>query len=217
MPTDVSVINTESMPESTCSAISALREATGPLHDRLEKMLAITHPQAGVDDYHHYLLNLWGWHQSFEKRLWSAVWPQQMEVAERAAKLSRLEQDLRSLGYDDSALATIPICSFDPDLDSEASRFGTAYVVEGAQLGIRVLRKTLEARLPWHARWLEGYGENAGKKWKSFLICLEQSVNTSERRQVAAQAAKAAFESLADWFEVCSSNRNLPISGIVRN
>lgn len=195
----------ETMPTDS-SALSLLRLATAPLHTRLERGLRIVQPGAGHDEFRAYLIALWGWHCSFEDRLWSYDWPAPLEVTQRRAKLRALAQDLESLGFDEEARDALPRCDYAPALDGVAERYGVAYVVEGAQLGTRVLGKSLAPALaPWSPAWLEGYGANAGLSWKTFIACLERALETPDARAQAAAAAVGAFESLNVWFELCGS------------
>lgn len=132
---------------SSPSALDALRLTTRSLHERLEDSLRITGPEAGLEDYRQYLVSLWGWHAAFEERLWQQAWPQAMQAARRLAKLDRMARDLRHLGIDDAARAALPRLSAAPALDDEAARYGAAYVVEGSQLGVRALGRSLAPRL----------------------------------------------------------------------
>jgi heme oxygenase len=183
------------------SALVALRQATSHLHARLEHSLAITRPDAGVRAYVEYLEDMWGWLRPFEATLWQQAWPPEMRAAERAGKLARIEADLRTSGLGTRKLEALPLCGFRPELDSLAARFGTAYVTEGAQLGVRVLAKSLAPRLHgWEPQWLQGYGEHSARNWKMFVECAERHLDTPALRAEAADAAAGAFASLAEWF-----------------
>jgi heme oxygenase (biliverdin-IX-beta and delta-forming) len=183
------------------AAREALRQATGDVHQQLEQSLTINQPEAGKREYLEYLEDLRGWMASFEAALWRAPWPVEMEARERAGKLAWIDSDLRASGMSDHAIQAIPMAGFTPDLASLPARFGVAYVIEGAQLGTRVLGKALAPGLhPWSPRWLEGYGDQNAKRWRVFIDCLEHYLTTDEARRVAAAAAREAFISLADWF-----------------
>lgn len=182
-------------------AIAVLRAATRPLHDRLEQNLAIARQGAGRAEYQAYLEILWGWHAGFETDLWAHPWPAEIEAGERAAKLQWLAADLQALGLDRAAIGALPQSGFRPDLESPAARYGLAYVVEGAQLGIRVLRKQLGPQLaPWSPIWLQGYGDKASARWKCLTACLERELDREQAQSTAAEAARAAFQSLVNWF-----------------
>lgn len=183
------------------SALNEMRLATRSAHDELEQHLNITRPTAGRDEYLAYIAALWGWLHPFEARLWDAPWPQAMAPAARAGKTAWIEADLRAAGYDDAAIAALPLSPFKPVLRSMADRYGLAYVLEGAQLGTQVLRKSLGPALaPWSPRWLEGYGADTSMHWRSFIQCAEQALCTPHERQAAARAASEAFAGLTAWF-----------------
>ena len=185
----------------TASALSELREATRALHHQLEATLLIAAPDAGRDEYLHYLQDMWGWLSCFESKLWTGDWPIQALVEARRGKLNWIESDLLTAGLTNEALASLPTADFRPALDTLAQRIGVAYVIEGAQLGTRVLARALAPALgDWSPRWLQGYGEDQSRQWRSFIDCAESALITVEARREAAAAAAHAFSSLAAWF-----------------
>lgn len=192
------------------SALMEMRLATQEIHESLESSLAVARPDATRSDYECYLQDLWGWLQPFEAQLWDADWPTEAGAGERANKLAWIESDLRASRFDDEAIAAIPICPYKPNLDCMYRRFGVAYVVEGAQLGTKVLGKRLAPRLsPWSPRWLAGYGERNGRSWRTFVECAERHLDSAEAREAASLAAAEAFASLAQWFASRQRERRL--------
>lgn len=182
-------------------AMQTLREATRDIHDAFETGLRIAAPDAGRDDYLAFIAAMYGWLQPFEARLWQAGWPAHLEPRLRSSKSAWLEADLRAAGLDDEAIARLPRAPAAVHLDSAAQRIGTAYVLEGAQLGSQLLSRTLKPRLaPWPARWLSGYGEQASGYWLAFRKEAELRLADDAAREEAAAAARAAFSALAGWF-----------------
>lgn len=105
----------------------------------------------------------------------------------------------------DAAINDLPASSYQPDLHSVAARYGTAYVIEGAQLGAQVLRKRLGPALaPWTPRWLEGYGEHTALNWRTFVACMQATLDSDASRATAARSAQEAFSSLATWLRMRS-------------
>ena len=183
------------------SAMQALRDATREIHDHFETRLRIAAPDAGRADYLAFISAMYGWLQPFEAQLWRAGWPARMDPVARSHKAAWLEADLRAAGLDDDAIAQLPRALVTVQLDSAAQRIGTAYVLEGAQLGSQLLSRTLKPRLePWPARWLSGYGEQASGYWLAFRKEAESQLVDEARRAEAAAAARAAFSALAVWF-----------------
>ena len=89
-----------------------------------------------------------------------------------------------------------------PPMDTLAERFGVAYVIEGAQMGSQVLRKTMGPALaPWPARWLAGYGDTVGSKWIAFRKSAESHLLSAPDIAIASASARATFESLDGWFK----------------
>lgn len=196
-------------------ALTDLRAATRPLHDRLEATLAINRPGAGLEDYRHYLEDMWGWLAAFEPGLRDAAWPAAIARPMRMNKLAWIEADLFFMQdktpYDTPRppLPPLPIAGFCPDLSRVPERYGVAYVIEGAQLGTRVLRRKLAGSLgEWSPRWLEGYGNEGPQHWRAFLAELEFSLGDDAARQAAAQAAADAFMTLAAWSACRAESRS---------
>jgi len=181
--------------------MQALREATRTIHDDFETGLKIAAADAGRDDYLAFVSAMYGWLQPFEARLWQAGWPAHLAPETRSHKSAWLEADLRAAGLDDDAIGLLPRAPIGVHLDSAAQRIGTAYVLEGAQLGSQLLSRTLRPRLaPWPARWLSGYGEQAAAYWLVFRKEAELQLADDAARAEAAAAALAAFSALAGWF-----------------
>lgn len=180
-----------------------MRKATGDLHQDLEQTLRVAVPGAGQSEFLSYAAALFSWMAPFEAQLWNAPWPENMRAAERDGKSQWIEDDLRAAGMNDAAIKDLPGSGFTPRLDTLAARFGTAYVIEGAQLGTQVLRKKLSTALPsWSSRWLLGYGPHTAEKWRAFVACAETHLRDDESRHESAMAARDAFASLAAWFRL---------------
>ena len=182
------------------TAMLVLREATRAIHDDFETGLKIAAPGAGRDDYLVFIGAMYGWLQPFETQLWQAGWPAHMAPEARSHKSLWLEADLRAAGLDEAAIAQLPRAARSVHLETVAQRIGTAYVLEGAQLGSQLLSRTLGPRLaPWPARWLAGYGEQASIYWLAFRREAELQLADDAARAEAAAAARAAFSTLAQW------------------
>lgn len=180
-----------------------MRKATSDLHQGLEQSLLVAAPGAGHSEYLSYAAALLGWMAPFEEQLWNAPWPENMRADERGGKSQWIEEDLRAAGMNDAAIDDLPASGFAPRLDTLAARIGTAYVIEGAQLGTQVLRKKLSASLSsWSPRWLLGYGPHTADKWRTFVTCAETHLDDDASRHEAAMAARDAFASLSAWFKL---------------
>lgn len=195
--------------QSPSSVMSALRAATKDAHDSLEHGLRIASPDATQTDYFNYLQDLWGWLAPFESTLWQSPWPLEIRANARADKLAWIAADLQALGLQPWDIAELPRCTNPPQLGTLAQRFGAAYVVEGAQLGTKLLAKRLGPQFaPWQPRWLAGYGADNGRYWRQFMQAAEHHLRAPALHQQAAQAAANTFETLDQWFAKCEQERN---------
>jgi heme oxygenase (biliverdin-IX-beta and delta-forming) len=191
------------MSEPSFPALAELRRATSDLHAQLEEVLQVNRDGADQEEYIDYLQDMHGWLRMVEPALWHAEWPQAIHAADRLGKLDRIESDLVHAGMSGYAIFNLPVPDYAPELDIVECRYGVAYVVEGAQLGVRVLARRLEAVLHgWQPAWLQGYGDHSAQRWKEFIACSEAQLQSHQARQAAAEYARQAFVSLLEWFTI---------------
>lgn len=176
------------------SVHQVLRDGTRERHETLDQGLALA--DGGVSRAHYlaYLRALLGWLEPVE-RLWQLDWPAALRASARADKSALIRADLQAA--DDTA--PVPQCPDAPaPKAADAYALGVAYVVEGSQLGGRFLAKRLADIVPpLPLRYLQGYGEEIGALWKSFLLHLDSAAQGQEAR--ALQGAQDAFDSLTAW------------------
>jgi heme oxygenase len=195
------------VPDSASSPIAALRAATWPSHQRLEKRIDFKSRLATIDSYRAHLERMWGFYVAIEPRLASGVLRESLTDFDSRRKLPLLSRDLNALGVDAAAVAQLPRCSPVPACDDSPSAFGCAYVLEGATLGGRTLMPLVEARLGLTAEhgaaFLASYGDTVGEMWRSFGEALNRHCAEDEHRARAAAAASATFTALEHW--LCGS------------
>lgn len=179
----------------------ALKTGTADAHRSLEIAMNLTGANATRARYVQYLQALTSVHEALEPALLSD--PELHALLADLPKRTRVEagrHDLASLGEERGRrrfTAQLP-------LKTVAEKFGVLYVLEGSTLGGQVLRRELKSALGVHdesLRYVSGYGERTGAKWKLFLEALERGVTTDEARQQAVSAAQATFEQLQAFFE----------------
>ncbi|MCB9829831.1 MAG: biliverdin-producing heme oxygenase [Planctomycetes bacterium] len=183
-------------------SLDALRSATCGVHRRLEQRLVVARDDTTTRQRQSYLAALLGWLDPVEPRLWErAAWPAQLDVELRGAKSAWLREDLRSQGLGAREIAELPRCDVQPPLDSVASRFGMAYVLEGSMLGGRVLARRWSTRQPGQRipRYLVGYGAQTDALWSEFVVALERESAEPGFLPQAVQSARATFRSLGAW------------------
>ena len=149
-----------------------LQAATAADHAALERtgvLSAFTSADTTPAVFADYLTRQWQLHRLMEPTLqgWlGAGW-----ADARLIKSQWLQQDLATL----RCSAQVREIAWDSPC-SAAQALGTMYVLEGATLGIRQSVRALPATHPAHGpanRFVQGYGEHTGARWKDFLARLE--------------------------------------------
>jgi heme oxygenase (biliverdin-IX-beta and delta-forming) len=81
------------------------------------------------------------------------------------------------------------------DIHTRAEALGALYVLEGSSLGGRVILKELKRRGASLAGlgFLDPYGADTGKRWRSFLIILERELTSCEQKADAVKGALNTF------------------------
>lgn len=154
-----------------------------------------------LPEYTRLLERFFGFYQPLEERLegldgWDA---HGIDFPARR-KAPWLEADLAALDHTPEAIAALPRCATLPRLDSLASGFGCAYVLEGATLGGRQISGLLrETRIPENARHFFGsYGPDVGSRWREFTASLEAFGEEGPQHEII-EAARGTFTTLQNW------------------
>jgi heme oxygenase len=167
--------------------VQALRDATQALHT-----LPLARPADAAQSlrhYHDHLRVLHGWLLDLAPALERSSWGRGHIVALRA--------DLA-----DAGLAGEPAGQGEPPAGGGTGQaWGLAYVVEGSQLGGRVLYQRLRrAGVTAPLRYLEGRGPGTGAHWNSFLHALRAALVAPDDVAAACAGACWAFEDLLARF-----------------
>ncbi|NJC02460.1 heme oxygenase [Xanthomonas sp. 3272] len=104
-------------------------------------------------------------------------------------RVPALREDLHTLGQPPQA----PIAA--PAAGNDAARWGMLYVIEGSQLGGRIIARTLRKQQPALADALR-YFELANDDpagWRRFQAVLDQRLDTSSAREAAIDGAQRMF------------------------
>lgn len=189
--------------KAATSAMSELRAATWPSHQRLEKRIDLKARFATIASYREHIERMWGFYVSLEARLASGVFGTWLTDYAARHKAPLLERDIVALGAESSAVAVLPRCPFVPACDDPQAAFGCAYVLEGATLGGRTLMPMVESRLGLTANhgaaFLGSYGNAVDDMWRSFGRALDLCCSTAQQRNRAAEAASTTFFALERW------------------
>ena len=165
-----------------------LRGATGTAHVRLDARFA-----QGLRDARQYRVYLLGMHAflaNAEQALAAAVLGPAWHPWRDPARTAWLDDDLYALSLD--PLAPGPALSIATDADAA----GLLYVIEGSALGATQLvgdAQALGHQSGSGATFLHRHGGfGAGKRWRSFVQCLEQAdFDTAAERRMLESAARA--------------------------
>jgi heme oxygenase (biliverdin-IX-beta and delta-forming) len=185
------------------SAIAHLRTETWASHQRLEKRVDVKARFASRAAYRDHLVKLWGFYGALESQLGREVFADALADYEARRKVPLLTRDLLALGLAPEVIDQLPRCLSVPACADTAAAFGCVYVLEGATLGGRTLLPLAASRLGLSpsegAAYLSSYGEAVTTMWRSFGSALDAWCALPERRDRAAAAAIATFDSLDTW------------------
>ncbi len=185
--------------------LAALRAGTADRHAWVERVVDLPARLTGRDRYAALLGRLYGYYQPVEAALAAAaeLHPRGFDCPARF-KTGLLRRDLAAL---DAPADELPNCARLPDLATREDVLGVLYVLEGAALGGRVVRKLVHDRLGLTATtgcaFFFGHGDRVGPMWQEFCGVLARDADglppAAARRVVA--AADSAFDTLGRWLE----------------
>jgi heme oxygenase len=172
-----------------------LRDETAELHAQVEDLMDPDARFATRASYIGLLHLLQPFYLKCETVLESLPWQQIGFDFESRRKEPLLVADLAALGEAVNGEKPDSHCPICIDL---ASGFGTLYVLEGATLGGRILRKSLKSKLDIDAdnggSFYNGYGNLTQQRWQEFGIAAEAyCAGYPQRIDSALAAATATF------------------------
>ncbi|MBS0374642.1 MAG: biliverdin-producing heme oxygenase [Proteobacteria bacterium] len=188
---------------SSVRPIHTLREATWPLHVRLERRLDVAARFGSLPAYREHLRGMWGFCAGIESRLPAEVLSGVLPDYGRRRKLPPLTRDLLALEECQEAIGRLPVCGQVPAADDPASALGCLYVLEGASLGGQVLLPVVRERIGVDAdrgaEFLAAYGTETPAMWQRFGAVVDEACAGGEARERAVDAAQATFAALEHW------------------
>ena len=181
-------------PAPDLDALAALRAATAERHERLDSGLPLSGPEPDVHDYDAHLTMVRDWLAPLQSWLDGfSDGPQQVLPA--VERLALIDADLNEPGMPPVRAPSTPHAW--PGEASPSYRWGVAYVIEGSQLGGKVLYGKLAERLAPHPlRYLRGADEGPGPRWRAFMLALKEHVKSPDEIADACAGACAAFDSI---------------------
>jgi len=174
--------------------LAALRAATNDQHERLDSGLPLSGPAPDLNDYAAHLTMVRDWLAPLQSWLASFADGPQL-VLPPVERLALIGADLNEPGM--PPLRTPAAAHAWPRDASVAYRWGVCYVIEGSQLGGKVLYGKLAGTLAPHPlRYLKGSDAGPGPRWRAFMLALKEHVRSADEIADACAGACAAFESI---------------------
>jgi len=174
--------------------LAALRAATNDQHERLDSGLPLAGPAPDLNDYAAHLTMVRDWLAPLQSWLASFADGPQL-VLPPVERLALIGADLNEPGM--PPLRTPAAAHAWPRDASVAYRWGVCYVIEGSQLGGKVLYGKLAGPLAPHPlRYLKGSDAGPGPRWRAFMLALKEHVRSADEIADACAGACAAFESI---------------------
>lgn len=175
-------------------ALAALRAATSDRHELLDSGMPLSRPTPDLSDYaehltmvRDWLLPLLPWLDGYRDGPQALLPP--------VERMALIEADLNEPGM--PPLRTPALPAVWPEGASAAYRWGVCYVIEGSQLGGKVLYGKLSERLAPHPlRYLRGIEAGPGPRWRQFMLALKEHVTSPDEIADACAGACAAFDSI---------------------
>lgn len=204
------------------SVLDEIRRVTRPVHAALESDLDIERRLMSATGRRSTLCAFAALHAAAEPALLSRLRSVPGLEFERRLKLPALRNDLRALGVPASQWCGEPKTAL-PVLGGVEQALGFAYVLEGATLGGRVIRKRVAAAggSLVGLSFFDVYGPATGDRWAQFCSVLERQCDS--RVSLAVEGALAGFgfvrASLLDRGEradLPGGARSLPTEAIAR-
>lgn len=189
-----------------------LRTETANRHTALESLMfvnEIMNNSLSIDQYKKLLTINYIIHQKLENKLANmldANLAEELDMKNRM-KLAALEKDLAYWKIDSLTLPALNFEMFVPEKNNVAV-LGALYVLEGATLGGKVIKKHILAN-PAFAEHEDGlnyygvYGEELGSKWKTFVSILNKTVAETDY-ELCVSSANATFDNLIKMSEQLS-------------
>jgi heme oxygenase len=181
--------------------MTALKDGTADLHAEAETHVHILDSDADEAAYAQYLARMYGFHAPIEVAFARHAGLEAAGFAAvQRAKRSMLAADLAELLID---ARTLPACDELPELGDVMRATGVAYVIEGSTLGGKFILSRMRPHLPTvmnrATRFLAGYGEQTGARWRQFCALGERVLFDDGAIDAALNGARDTFRSLITW------------------
>jgi heme oxygenase (biliverdin-IX-beta and delta-forming) len=179
--------------------LQQLRAKTAGSHQLIEQNIAsqqLMGPGVTLLQYGHYLKNLYGFVQGFEKMVFPLLNHYPLLQLDNRKKLHLLQADLAMLN-DTDELQLLPDELFSTHYGSIPAALGGMYVLEGSTLGGQIISKhllnTLGNAAAGSTTYFTAYAGQTGSMWKNFLQLLCEAAVTTEGEEEIIESAINTF------------------------
>lgn len=178
-----------------------IKAATQHYHQETEKILVgKMKSMRSAGDYAHILQLFYGYFGGLELLIDQYINTQNLPDHNERRKTAALATDLANLG---SVLPQKAINTELPKINNALQAFGALYVIEGSTLGGKIISKMVQQHLGMNdgkgLSFFNGYGDETGKKWKSFQQILNEIAPSQTEQDEVIDAANNTFEKFRDW------------------
>lgn len=187
------------------SPLDALKNLTRPMHERLERsprLARLLSPDLSRLEYCDVLERMLGYQDQAERAIGAHADRLPLDFDARR-KTHLLAYDLERLGYARRTIDELPRCPYTPPVTDIDSALGVLYVLEGATLGGRIIRRYLERTIrvtaDSGAAYYAGYGANTGVMWKSMGTAIKDRAAEVGSITPIVVSACATFTALNRW------------------
>lgn len=178
----------------------AVKQKTADAHAETEAVLVPKlNAIQSIEDYTAILQSFYGFFHPVEQTIQQFITPSILPDITKRRTSDLIVKDLAVLGVDKE----LTLCTALPQIASVSQAFGALYVLEGSTLGgkviARMLAKNKAVTIPVDAlQFFNGYGEETGPMWTTFVSVLNQQENEEE----IVKAANETFYHLKNWMEL---------------
>jgi heme oxygenase len=190
------------MSQATASRpIERIREETRDEHERTERAVERRFFASGLTDRDGYVELLAAFlavYRPLEERLAPAA-DRHLPSFRVRRRTRRLESDLLSLGLSEAQIDALPTVPPDclPDLRDASAVLGCLYVVEGSQLGHRVLWKRVRGTLDPGAADADAFlgppADRVRTRWEAFGDLFDRRMSPDDDLSTAVATARTTF------------------------
>jgi heme oxygenase len=193
--------------------LTRLKTETAQCHTRLENALDLMRDSWLRDDYIVLLEGFYGYVAPWEDEAAACMPAHLRTFFDTRRKAALLASDVAFLSGDAPRLASLPMVTSLPALDTLGRLFGSMYVMEGSTLGGRFIAphvaRLFDLETGFGNAYFDGYGEHTGSMWNAFRDLANTSVPEDEH-DTAIKAAIETFDGLHTWLSGVHARTGAP-------